>query len=45
VTLLANGRLDLSTSISDVMPLDEVEEGVRRLAEKDGDPVRLIVTP
>lgn len=45
VTLLANGRLDLSTSISDVMPLDDIEEGVRRLAEKDGDPVRLLVKP
>lgn len=45
VALLANGRLDLTASISDVMPLDDIEEGVRRLAEKDGDPVRLIVTP
>lgn len=45
VRLLASGRLDLSASISDVMPLTEVVEGVRRLAEKDGDPVRLIVTP
>ena len=45
VRLLASGRLELSASISDVMPLTEVGEGVRRLAEKDGDPVRLIVTP
>ena len=45
VALLANGRLDLSGSISDVISLDEIEEGVRRLAEKDGDPVRLIVRP
>lgn len=45
VRLLASGRLDLSASISDVMPLTDVREGVRRLAEKDGDPVRLIVTP
>ena len=45
VALLANGRLDLSTSISDVIPLDEVGEGVRRLAEKDGDPVRIVVRP
>ena len=45
VRLLAAGRLDLSASISDVMPLTEVKEGVRRLAEKDGDPVRLIVKP
>ena len=45
VRLLASGRLDLSASISDVMDLTEVGEGVRRLAEKDGDPVRLIVKP
>jgi 2-desacetyl-2-hydroxyethyl bacteriochlorophyllide A dehydrogenase len=45
VLLLAAGRLDLSASISDVMPLTDVSEGVRRLAEKDGDPVRLIVRP
>lgn len=45
VTLLANGRLDLTASISDVIALDEVEEGVRRLAEKDGDPVRIVVKP
>ena len=45
VTLLANGRLDLSTSISDVMPLEEVPRGVERLASKEGDPVRLVVTP
>lgn len=45
VQLLAAGRLDLSASVSDVMPLAEVAEGVRRLAEKDGDPVRLIVRP
>ena len=45
VTLLANGRLDLSTSISDVIGLDDINEGVRRLAEKDGDPVRILVSP
>jgi len=45
VTLLANGRLDLSTSITDVMPLEEVPRGVERLASKEGDPVRLVVTP
>jgi threonine dehydrogenase-like Zn-dependent dehydrogenase len=45
VRLVANGRLDLSASISDVIPLDDVAEGVRRLAEKDGDPVRIMVRP
>lgn len=45
VTLVSNGRLDLSTSISDLMPLEDVPRGVERLANKEGDPVRLVVTP
>jgi len=45
VRLLDSGRLDLTASISDVIPLDEIEGGVRRLSEKDGDPVRIIVRP
>ncbi len=45
VKLLANGRLDLSTSITEVMDLDDVPRGVERLASKEGDPVRLVVTP
>lgn len=45
VKLLAGGRLDLSKSISDVMPLEEINHGVKTLADKQGDPVRLIVRP
>ena len=45
VRLLAHGRLDLSASISDVIPLDDVADGVRRLSEKEGDPVRIMVKP
>jgi threonine dehydrogenase-like Zn-dependent dehydrogenase len=45
VRLLAAGRLDLSTSISDVIPLGDVAAGVQRLADKDGDPVRIVVRP
>ena len=45
VTLLANDRLDLSGSISDVIPLEDVVDGVDRLASKRGDPVRIVVTP
>jgi D-arabinose 1-dehydrogenase-like Zn-dependent alcohol dehydrogenase len=45
VALLAGGRLDLSASISDVIPLSDVADGVRRLAEKEGDPVRIVVRP
>ena len=45
VKLLAAGRLDLTASISDVIDLDDVADGVRRLAEKEGDPVRIMVRP
>jgi threonine dehydrogenase-like Zn-dependent dehydrogenase len=45
VTLVAHGRLDVSGSISDVMPLEEVARGVERLAKKEGNPIRLVVRP
>ena len=45
MSLVAGGRLDVSGSISDVMPLDDVAAGVERLATKAGDPIRLIVAP
>lgn len=43
--LVAGGRLDVSGSISDVIALDDVADGVHRLATKQGDPIRLIVAP
>jgi D-arabinose 1-dehydrogenase-like Zn-dependent alcohol dehydrogenase len=45
VELLARGRLDLSASISDAISLENVPDGVRRLATKEGDPVRIVVRP
>jgi threonine dehydrogenase-like Zn-dependent dehydrogenase len=45
VGFVAGGRLDVAGSISDVMPLDDVVRGVERLANKEGDPIRLVVTP
>ncbi len=45
IKLLETHRLDLSASISDIISLTEIAEGVRRLAEKDGDPVRIVVQP
>ena len=45
LALVSRGRLDLSGSISDVIPLEEVPDGVRRLSEKEGDPVRIVVKP
>ncbi|WP_324788375.1 zinc-binding dehydrogenase [Streptomyces sp. H51] len=43
--LLAAGRLDLSRSVSEVLPLEEITRGVERLRTKAGDPVRLVVRP
>ncbi len=45
VKLAETRRLDLAGSVSDVIPLEEVATGVDRLARKDDDPVRIIVTP
>jgi threonine dehydrogenase-like Zn-dependent dehydrogenase len=45
LTLMATGRLDVSGSISDRLPLDRIQEGVDRLTSKEGAPVRLLVTP
>ncbi|HSP96359.1 MAG TPA: zinc-binding dehydrogenase [Candidatus Dormibacteraeota bacterium] len=43
--LVASGRLDLSRSISDVLPLEDVARGVERLSTKEDNPVRLVVKP
>ncbi len=45
VRLVELGRLDVSGSVSDVMPLEDVGKGVERLTSKEGDPVRLVVQP
>lgn len=45
VGLVGSGRLDVSRSISGHFALEDVAAGVRQLAEKDGDPIRLVVTP
>jgi threonine dehydrogenase-like Zn-dependent dehydrogenase len=45
VRLVASGRLDLSRSVSDLVPLEDVARGVERLRTKEGNPVRLVVKP
>ncbi|MER7010368.1 zinc-binding dehydrogenase [Saccharopolyspora sp. NPDC000359] len=45
IRLAATGRLDLSPSITDHLPLAEAEEAVHRLENKTGDPVRLVLVP
>jgi 2-desacetyl-2-hydroxyethyl bacteriochlorophyllide A dehydrogenase len=45
VELVSRGRLDLSASVSAVLPLAEFEEGIRRLREHDGHPIRVLLRP
>jgi D-arabinose 1-dehydrogenase-like Zn-dependent alcohol dehydrogenase len=45
VELVSHGRLDVTGSISGTMPLEDVGRGVRQLATKEGNPIRLVVTP
>jgi D-arabinose 1-dehydrogenase-like Zn-dependent alcohol dehydrogenase len=45
VELMSRGRLDISESISAILPLDRVAEGIRRMREYDGNPVRLLLRP
>ncbi len=45
VRLVGHGRLDLSASVTEVMPLEDIHRGVRALETKEGDPIRLVVAP
>lgn len=45
VSLVGCGRLDLSGSISEVLPLEDIHRGVEQLERKEGNPVRLVVRP
>jgi D-arabinose 1-dehydrogenase-like Zn-dependent alcohol dehydrogenase len=45
VRLVGAGRLDVSRSISDVLPLEEAAHGVERLSTKQGNPIRLVLKP
>ncbi|WP_236829391.1 zinc-binding dehydrogenase [Blastococcus sp. KM273128] len=45
VDLVRHHRLDLSRSISGTLPLTEAADGVARLANKEGNPIRLVITP
>ncbi|MFD7429100.1 zinc-binding dehydrogenase [Streptomyces sp. NPDC059814] len=45
VDLVATGRLDISRSVSALLPLEEINEGVRRLEEHEGNPIRIVIQP
>ena len=43
--MIAIGRLDLSESISAVVPLTEIHRGIEMLEHKIGNPIRILVQP
>lgn len=45
VELAAAGRLDLTDSITSVLPLDQAEKALEQLEQKVGDPIRIILRP
>jgi len=45
VKLVTGRRLDVSRSVSDVIPLEDIHGGVERLAKKIGNPIRIVVKP
>jgi threonine dehydrogenase-like Zn-dependent dehydrogenase len=45
VRLVASGRLNLSRSVSHLVPLEDVARGVEQLRTKEGNPVRIVVKP
>ena len=43
--LVSRGRLDLTRSISAVVPLEDVAHGIEMLEKQDGNPIRILVQP
>jgi threonine dehydrogenase-like Zn-dependent dehydrogenase len=45
IELAAAGRLDLSHSISEVVPLEQAGLALDKLAKKIGNPIRIVLKP
>ena len=45
IELAASGRLDLSHSISEIVPLEKAGEALNKLANKIGNPIRIVLKP
>ncbi len=43
--LVSRGRLDLSRSVSQIIPLEDIHEGIRALEHAEGNPIRIVVAP
>jgi D-arabinose 1-dehydrogenase-like Zn-dependent alcohol dehydrogenase len=44
-TLVSRGRLDLSRSISEIIALDDIAQGIAKLEHQEGNPIRILVRP
>lgn len=44
-TLVSRGRLDISRSISEVVSLEDIAIGIKRLDRQEGNPIRILVQP
>jgi 2-desacetyl-2-hydroxyethyl bacteriochlorophyllide A dehydrogenase len=44
-TLVSLGRLDVSRSISRIIPLEDIREGIAMLERAEGNPIRILVQP
>lgn len=44
-TLVSLGRLNLSRSVSRVIPLADIHDGIAALERADGNPIRIVVAP
>jgi D-arabinose 1-dehydrogenase-like Zn-dependent alcohol dehydrogenase len=43
--LVSYGRLDLSRSISEIIALEDIAEGIEKLERQEGNPIRILVQP
>lgn len=43
--LVSAGRLDLSRSVSEIVPLEDLPLGIEKLERQDGNPIRILVRP
>jgi D-arabinose 1-dehydrogenase-like Zn-dependent alcohol dehydrogenase len=43
--LVSRGRLELSRSISQIIPLEDIQDGIRILEHAEGNPIRVVVQP
>ncbi|MCW2691247.1 MAG: zinc-dependent alcohol dehydrogenase [Mycobacterium sp.] len=44
-TLVSRGRLDLSRSVSEIIPLEDIAAGIEKLERQEGNPIRILVQP